>query len=82
MSYEKDVPSIEFLKGDLAVLQLRPGDIVVVSFPDWVSEANIARLRETMAEAFPANRAMLLEGGVRLGVVRAAATNEGGEGAT
>lgn len=54
----------------IRVLSLAPDDIVVVQYPDKLSDRAIERLSESVGRYFP-NKIMVLEEGMTIGVVTA-----------
>ncbi len=60
---------IEF---NIARLDLRPGDILVVKLKDRVNTAALTHWREGLGHILPDNKCMILEGGADLAVLTAA----------
>jgi|CXWL01.1.fsa_nt_gi hypothetical protein len=58
----------EWLK-EMTVLSVKPGDIVVLLTDGCTTEAEQDRLKDWMREALPHNRVMILEHGVKIGVL-------------
>jgi hypothetical protein len=54
----------------LAKLDLKPGDSLIVSYPSRLSTAQAAHVRETVGKYFPGHNCLVLEGGMTLGVLR------------
>lgn len=65
---EIDVVSYEN-KGEVQSMRLAPGDVVVISFNDYLNEKQIARIRAEMLNMFPDNRCLVLEKDVRVAVI-------------
>jgi hypothetical protein len=56
----------------MAVLDLRPGDILVLTAEQNLSDEEADHLGARMQERFPDNKITLIEGGLKLAVVRPA----------
>jgi len=54
----------------LSVLELRPGDVLVLTYADEITAAQAERLRGLMAESLPGYPCVVLSGGVELGALR------------
>ena len=52
-------------------LALRPGDILVFKCPMRLSDADYTEISERIKERFPDTKAMILEGGMDVAVLRA-----------
>jgi hypothetical protein len=65
-------PEIETLSARLAVLDLRPDDLLVLMCPDYLSHEGRNQIRDSVTANVPGHKVMVLEGGMTLGVVRAA----------
>ncbi|HRJ41581.1 MAG TPA: hypothetical protein PL105_06865 [Caldilineaceae bacterium] len=66
---------VEVRVESVRVVDLRPGDRLVVMFPHRVSMAEVERLRAVMSEWAAGHEVLVLDGGASLEVVR-----EGGYG--
>lgn len=55
-------------RGDLERLSLKPGDVLVLSSPDQLSQVNRAHLQAIMVAKFPGHDCLVLSDGLRLGV--------------
>ena len=55
--------------GDLQRLELRPGDVLVLSSSERLVPAQREFLRGAMARQFPRHKCVILEGGMRLAAV-------------
>ncbi len=49
-------------RGDVQRVRLVPGDVLVVRITEPIPMAEVARLKEWLAEMFPDNRALILHG--------------------
>jgi hypothetical protein len=69
-----DAPKVEFLSGELARLDLQPGDTAVLMLDRPLSMEQVADLHRVWEAAFigPAPKLLVLDAGTRLGVLRAA----------
>lgn len=63
MTVEDVVKSVELLR-------LEPGDKIILTTPHTLSDAAISRLREQWERMFPSTRAVILEHGLQLHVLR------------
>ena len=54
---------------DLAVLNLKPGDTLVVLAKDKLSAQHAARIVKEAREVFPSNRCLVLDDGMTLAVI-------------
>lgn len=55
----------------LQVLRLEPGDILVFTFPGSMSVAHTESVLESMHREFPGHKALVIDQGGLLGVIRA-----------
>jgi hypothetical protein len=55
----------------LAVLELNPGDVLVITYPDALSVEQAKRLSEQAKAALPGHETIVLTGGAEMGAVRA-----------
>jgi len=55
--------------GNLHKLALKPGDVVVLIIKDEIGMETRVGLTESLARFFPKNKAMILDGGVNIGVI-------------
>lgn len=60
------------IEGSIRVLRLRPGDVIVASFPDHnrVPSEALGQIRDALKEKFPAHDVLLMGGGIELEVAR------------
>lgn len=56
--------------GDVQRLELQPGDVIVLSSSVTLSEAEMASLREIMMASFPDHKGIILQPGLKFGVIR------------
>lgn len=54
----------------IGVVDIKPGDTVVLSHPSHISEKVFIMLRDCLKKNLPDNQAILLEEGMSLGVMR------------
>lgn len=54
----------------LRVLRLEPGDVLVYRFQGRMDRAFVAGVQEQLEQAFPGTRAVVIDSGADLGVVR------------
>lgn len=77
---ELDVTA-ELLKNDPPhVVKVEPGDVVVVSLQSQLRPDSRVHISELLERQFPSNRVLVLDGGVRLQIVRGAAVLPPGDG--
>lgn len=55
---------------DMQVVSLKPGDVVVLSHPNRLSDRVVERLTASLKNFFPDNRRVVLEENMQLGVAR------------
>jgi len=60
---------VEFLKA-MQILSLQPGDIVVLNYPDYLSESAISNITNSIKAHIPDNKIIILEGGLTIGIIR------------
>lgn len=65
---EIDGQKVRFL-GDVQRLQMQPGDVAVLSVDDHVSDDMAKRLKEYWNSAFPGVRLLVLDKGMRIGLL-------------
>lgn len=61
---------IRWVEAEMQAVSLRPGDIIVLMCPSTLSDVAIKNMREAMQYTFPGHRWVVLEEGMRLGVLR------------
>lgn len=61
---------IELQKIDFSVIQVQPGDTLVFKFQGFLSEATSNRLLDTIKAKFPRTKALILDNGTELGILR------------
>jgi hypothetical protein len=61
---------IEIVLEHLQVLRIEPGDVLVMKIPGCLSVAQHERLHAAFEEVFPGYKAIVIEDGADLGVVR------------
>jgi hypothetical protein len=54
---------------EIARLDLRPGDVLVLRSPEPLSQATVARITAFIENKFPGHKAIVLENGLSLGVM-------------
>jgi G3E family GTPase len=54
----------------LAVLELKPGDVLVITHPDYLTADQAKQLQEEVKAALPDHEAIVLTGGLEMGAVR------------
>lgn len=62
--------TLSVIPAEIAVLDLKPGDMIMVRVPSVLSSAQRERIMRWLAEAFPGHTTALLDGGVELTIVR------------
>lgn len=68
MNADETVPDIRFL-GDLARLELKPGDILVLTVESHIPEESKAQIRRWFKDEVPDHKLVILDGGAKLEVV-------------
>lgn len=61
---------IEIRLMDMQILSLQPTDTIIFRTPRSVSDENFAMMAEKFKEKFPGHRAMFLDGGMEISVLR------------
>lgn len=61
---------IEFLRGELATIEFRPGDTAVLMFPAKLSHEQLRLIDHQWREIRPDIKCIILDAGARLGVIR------------
>ena len=67
---------IRLFEGELATLQLSPGDILVLMMPRRMHDDELEHVRRVFAEKLPGHPCVILEDGATLGVLK---KDSGGE---
>lgn len=67
MSDEKEITYL----GDVQRLCLKPGDIVVLSLDERLRDDDREHMRAVLEQKFPGNTVLVLDGGIKLGIVGA-----------
>jgi hypothetical protein len=57
--------------GEMVRLALKPGDMIVVTFPEPLSDADMSRLGDQLKRVFPDHPVLVLDSGAKLGVIEA-----------
>lgn len=60
---------ITFIEGEFQRLQVDKDDVIVLSYPGALSEAALACLQESFKKQFPGRKCLILENGMKLGVM-------------
>lgn len=63
------IDEIRILEGTLAKLEVKPGDTLVLMCDRHLSQQNLVRMFEQMKTHFPDMKCLVLDGGMKLGVV-------------
>lgn len=61
---------VQLVQADLSVLAVEPDDKIVITSPHRLSRDQLDRIKEQMARTFPARTVLVLDDGMKLGVVR------------
>lgn len=75
-----DETRVELVQGEIAAVELRPGDRLVVVLDRIASDHELKRIAHMLHQWAPGVPALVMEGGAQLGVVRAAGDSGAGGG--
>lgn len=61
---------VEYLGPEVRTLKVEPGDVLVITYERQLSQGLCEHIHKQMSSIFPNNKALILDGGFKIGVVR------------